>query len=130
MVSHYKATYVPANEFESLAEPTWPMRDDAGNLWDRAYLKQKSIDPWKVITDKGVKVHVGEWGVMNQTPQDVALAFMEDYLSLWKEVGWGWAIWGINGSFGIVDNPRPGVELEDYKGKKVNRAMLELLKRY
>ncbi|MDR1644402.1 MAG: cellulase family glycosylhydrolase [Tannerellaceae bacterium] len=130
MVSHYKATYVPANEFESLAEPTWPMHDDAGNLWDRALLRQKSIEPWKVITDKGVKVHVGEWGVMNQTPQDVALAFMEDYLALWKEVGWGWAIWGINGSFGIVDNPRPGVELEDYKGRKVNRAMLELLKRY
>jgi endoglucanase len=130
MVSHYGATYVPENEFESKAYPTWPMTDDAGNLWNRDMLRKKSIDPWKVITDKGVKVHVGEWGVMNLTPQDVALAFMEDYLALWKEAGWGWSIWGINGSFGIVDNPRPGVELEDYKGRKINRAMLELLKRY
>ncbi len=130
MVSHYKATWVPENEFESFKEPTWPMTDDAGNLWDKAMLKKKSIDPWKVVTDKGVKVHVGEWGVLNTVPQDVTLKFMEDYLALWKEAGWGWSIWGISGGFGVVDAERPGIVLEDYKGKKINRPMLELLKRY
>lgn len=130
MVSHYQATWVPKNEFEAFGEPTWPMKDDAGNLWDKKMLRKMSIDPWKTVVDKGVKVHVGEWGVLNTVSQPVALAFMEDYLSLWKEAGWGWALWGIEGNFGVVNNQRPGVVLEDYKGKKVNRQMIELLKRY
>ena len=74
--------------------------------------------------------HVGEWGCFNKTPHDVALAWMGDYLSLWKEAGWGWALWNLRGSFGVMDSERADVAYEDYKGRKLDRKMLELLRRH
>lgn len=55
---------------------------------------------------------------------------MEDMLSLWKEAGWGWALWNFRGSFGILDSGREDVNYEDYKGHKLDRALLELLQSY
>ena len=97
-VSHYTATWVPKNEFETFNPPTWPLRGDDGKIWDKAALKAKLIDSWQPVVDKGVKVHAGEWGCYNKTPHDVTLSWMEDILSLWKDVGWGHAMWNLKGS--------------------------------
>jgi endoglucanase len=78
----------------------------------------------------GVQVHVGEWGVFNKTPHATALAWMEDSLSLWKEAGWGFSLWNLRGQFGVLDSGREDVTYEDFKGHKLDRRMLELLKRY
>jgi endoglucanase len=40
MVSHYKATWVPQNEFESFEPPVWPMIDSKGQLWNREKLRR------------------------------------------------------------------------------------------
>jgi endoglucanase len=86
------------------------------------------IEPWQRLAAKGVAVHVGEWGCFNKTPHHVALAWMADYLSLWKEAGWGWALWNLRGSFGVMDSERADVAYEDYGGHKLDRRMLELLR--
>lgn len=78
--------------------------------------------------DKGVKVHVGEWGCFNKTPHDVAISWMTDLLSLWKEVGWGHAMWNLKGSFGVLDSERDDVKYEDFKNHKLDREMLELIR--
>ena len=130
MVSHYTATWVPENEFESFEYPTWPMHDKNGLLWDRERIKQELIAPWLSLVEQGVPVHVGEWGCYNKTPHDVTLAWMEDMLSIWKELGWGWAMWNFRGSFGVFDSGREDVKYEDFRGQKLDREMLELLKRY
>ena len=96
-VSHYTATWVPKEEFESFAVPTWPLKDDKGTTWDKERLRKELIEPWQRLAEKGVAVHVGEWGCYNKTPHDVALAWMGDFLSLWKEAGWGWALWNLRG---------------------------------
>ena len=127
-VSHYTATWVPKDEFESFNVPTWPLKDDKGKVWDRARLKSECIDPYKPLVEKGVQIHVGEWGCFNQTPHDVALAWMSDFLSLWKEAGWGHSMWNLRGSFGILDSGRKDVAYEDFKGHKLDRKMLELLR--
>ncbi len=129
-VSHYTATWVPKDEFESFNLPTWPFKDDKGTVWDRARLKREDIDPYKPLVAKGVQIHVGEWGCFNKTPHAVALAWMEDSLSLWKEAGWGSSMWNLRGSFGVMDSERQDVQYEDFKGHKLDRKMLELLKRY
>lgn len=129
-VSHYTATWVPRDEFESLNTPTWPMKDDQGQVWDRARLRREFIDRYKPLTDRGVQVHVGEWGCFNKTPHDVTLAWMQDCLSLWKEARWGFAMWNLRGSFGVMDSERRDVNYEDYKGHKLDRRMLELLKEH
>jgi endoglucanase len=127
-VSHYTATWVPKEEFESFAVPTWPLKDDKGTTWDKERLRQKLIEPWQRLAEKGVGVHVGEWGCYSKTPHAVALAWMGDYLALWKEAGWGWALWNLRGDFGILDSNRADVQYEDYKGHKLDRRMLELLR--
>ncbi|HVU35275.1 MAG TPA: cellulase family glycosylhydrolase [Opitutaceae bacterium] len=127
MVSHYTATWVPPAEFESTAKPTWPMVDKHGVLWNREKLREELIVKWQPLTDRGVPIHVGEWGCFDRTPHDVCLAWMGDLLALWKQAGWGWSMWNLRGSFGIVDSGRDDVTYEKFHGHQLDRKMLELL---
>jgi endoglucanase len=127
-ISHHGATWVPLDEYETMKTPVWPLTDDKGHRWDRAKLKQEYVDKWKPLTDLGVQVHVGEWGCYNQTPHEVALAWMSDCLAVWREAGWGNALWNLRGNFGVLDSGRKDVNYEDSKGHKVDRKMLELLR--
>lgn len=83
--------------------------------------------PWREIEAQGAGVIVGEWGVYNHTPHDVALAWMDDCLDIWKKAGWGWALWNLRGEFGILDSNRADVKYEDYLGHRLDRKMLEHL---
>ncbi len=129
-VSHYTATWVPKESYQTFKEPTWPLTGDDGKVWDKSVLKEKLIDSWQPIIDQGVQVHVGEWGCYNKTPHDVALRWIEDLLSLWKDAGWGHAMWNLKGDFGPLNSKRADVKYENYKGHKLDRKMLELLKKY
>jgi len=129
-LSHYTANWVPRNEFEGFSVPTWPLRGEDGTLWDKTALKAKLIDRWQPLVDKGVQIHVGEWGCYNKTPHDVTLCWMRDILSLWKEAGWGHALWNLKGTFGVLDSERSDVKYENFKSHKLDRKMLELLKEY
>lgn len=100
-----------------------------GHATTKDDLWRENIAPWKQLESTGVGVHVGEWGAHNLTPHDVVLRWMADQLELFKRAGWGWALWNLRGSFGPVDSERKDVKYEDYKGHKLDRAMLELLKR-
>jgi endoglucanase len=127
MVSHYTAGWVPKKEFESFATPTWPMTDNRGVLWNREKLRQEMIAKWQPLIQLGAPVHVGEWGCLNRTPHEACLAWMNDLLALWKEAGWGWSMWNLRGSFGILDSGRADVQYENFRGHKLDRKMLELL---
>ena len=124
-VSHHTAQWVPKEEFETFAIPTWPLRDDKGTTWDRERLRAELIAPWQRLAERGVGVHVGEWGCYNKTPHAVALAWMDDFLALWNNAGWGWALWNLRGDFGVLDSKRADVQYEDFKG---DRKTLELLR--
>jgi endoglucanase len=127
-ISHYKANWMKGSD--EWPEPTWPLKipqKDREELWDRAKLVKNRMDPWKALEKNGSGVHVGEWGAFNKTPHAVALAWMTDYLELWKEAGWGWAMWNFRGAFGPLDSGRKDVNHEDWKGHKVDRRMMELI---
>lgn len=72
----------------------------------------------------------GEWGCHNKTPHEVVLTWMEDQLQLWKEAGWGWALWQFKGNFGVLNSNRSDVVYEDFNGLLLDRKMLELLQSY
>jgi endoglucanase len=129
-VSHYKATWVPKAAFQTFKIPTWPLTGDDGKIWDKTALKTLLIDTWKPLVDRGVQVHVGEWGCYNKTPHHVALKWMRDMLSLWKEVGWGHAMWNLKGDFGPLNSSRTDVKYEKFRGHQLDREMLELLKEF
>lgn len=123
-VSHHKASWVNGQNWP---EPSWPLELGPGNTWDKERLRREQIAPWQALEKMGVGVHVGEWGAYQFTPHAVALAWMKDNLDLWKEAGWGWALWNFRGSFGILDSGRSDVKYEDWNGHRLDRAMLELL---
>jgi len=127
-ISHYKASWVGGAD--KYAEPTWPLKLGEHEVWDRARLHKNRIEPWQALEKRGVGVHVGEWGAFNRTPHKVVLAWMRDCLELWKDAGWGWALWNFRGGFGIVDSHRADVEYEDFHGHRLDRQMLELLRKY
>jgi len=127
MLTHYTASWVPKNEFESLALPTWPMTDASGRVWNRATLKAELIDKWQPLVQLGVPIHVGEWGCFNRTPHAATLGWMRDILALWKDAGWGWSMWNLRGDFGPIDSKRADVRYETFRGHQVDRAMLDLL---
>jgi endoglucanase len=122
-ISHYLAPWFNGGRF---ALPTWPLKKPKETI-DREWLKKNCIEPWQKLEEKGVGVHVGEWGVYNKTPHDVVLGVARDYLELWKEAGWGWALWNLRGSFGILDSGRSDVTYEDFHGHKLDKKFLELL---
>ncbi len=129
-VSHYTAHWVPKDAFQTFEIPTWPLKGKDGKVWDRSVLKEVLIDKWKPLVDMGVPVHVGECGCYNKTPHNVALSWMNDLLSLWKEAGWGYALWNLKGTFGVLNSQRTDVKYEKYKGHKLDRKMLELIKEF
>lgn len=124
-VTHYKANWVPGAE--NYPEPTWPLERKEKATIDKDFLRKDRIDPWKKLQQKGVGIHVGEWGAFNHTPHKVVLAWMRDVLDLWKEAGWGWSLWNFHGGFGILDSGRSDVAYEDFRGHKLDREMLKLL---
>ena len=94
---------------------------DGTALWNELY------KPWKDLEAQGVGVMVGEWGAFNRTPHDVVLRWMKDLLAVWKDAGWGWALWNFDGSFGILDSGRSDTAYGELEGRKVDNAMLGLL---
>ena len=125
-VTHYKASWVPASM--KWPVPTWPMQLREGDVWDRERLRRERVPAWKALEAKGVGVYVGEFGCHNQTPHAVVLAWLRDVLALFKEAGWGWALWNLSGSFGIIDSGRTDVVYENWKGHQLDRRMLETLR--
>ena len=114
----------------AVREPAWPLKRGDKVQCDKGTLRHQRIEPWKNLELKGVGVHVGEWGAFNKTPHPVALAWMRDCLELWKEAGWGWSLWNLRGGFGVLDSERKDVTYENFRGDKLDREMIELLKSF
>lgn len=126
IISHYKAPWANKDP-DSLPEPKWP-----GQVGDR-YLSRELLDeyykPWIELTKSGVGVHCGECGCWNKTPHDVFLAWFTDVLDILGENKIGFALWEFVGSFGILDSGRTDVAYEDWHGHKLDRKLLDLLRK-
>jgi len=100
------------------------------HMQNREWLKNTYIKPWDEFIKNGCGAMIGEWGAHNRTPHDVVLRWMEDNLINFKEADMGWALWNLNGSFGILNSARNDVNYENYNGYKLDRKMLNLLQKY
>ncbi len=130
LISHFRASWVNWELVQKFPEKqlSWPLIVD-GEKYDRQSIYESSVKPWEPWIAKGGKVHIGEMGCHNRTPHDIALAWLEDVFDVFKEQGWGWSLWNLRGSFGIIDSGRKDVKYENFRGAKLDRKMLELLKR-
>ena len=117
-VSHYKANWMKGSDTWDV--PTWPLILEK-ETWDKDRLRQEQL-PWVRLQQQGVGVHVGEWGAFNHTPHDVVLAWMQDSLDLWKGNGWGWSLWNLYGSFGVLDSNRADVKYEAFQRAPIGQG--------
>lgn len=122
-VSHHKAGWFKGWEGH---EPVYPGGDWWGQAWDRAAIHE-FYAPWREVGARGRTIHVGEFGCFDQTPNDVALRWLADLFSLWKEYGWGWGMWNFKGPFGIIGHHRSGARFEEMDGYMVDRDLFELM---
>lgn len=126
-LTHYQAEWIQGAD--GWERPTYPLREGTVE-WTRETLRQQRVEPWKLLESRGMGVLIGEFGAYNRTPHRVVLAWMRDSLQLWRDAGWGWALWNFRGPFGILDSGRTDVSYENWRGAKLDRAMLELLQSF
>lgn len=131
LISHYAANWVYGDGPMYFPEEKlgWPL-DENGRIYDKQWLRETLGRNWNPWIEAGGRVHIGEFGCHNRTPHDVALAWLKDQFDIFEENGWGWSLWNLTGSFGVMDSGRRDVKYENYKGHKLDRRMLELLLRY
>jgi endoglucanase len=123
-VSHHRAGWW--SDQARAPEPKYPGLKWQGRRWDHAALRE-SYRAWRSVEKRGVKIHIGEFGCFRHTPDDIALRWLADLLGVYKEFGWGYALWQFQGPFGIIDHGRPGSRFEPFAGYNVDRALLELM---
>lgn len=128
LVSHYGASWVYGNGPMSFPKEKlmWPLDAD-GRHYDRQWLLDMQQRSWTLLFSQGGQVFIGEFGCHNQTPHAVALKWLQDNLSVFHQMGLGWALWNLRGSFGILDSGRSDVDYEDFHGHKLDRQMLNIL---
>ncbi len=125
-VSFYKATWAGG---VASPEPRWPCVDGEGERWDRQRL-EAHFRTWARLAEQGIGVHCGEGGCFNHTPHTVALAWFEDVLGVLTGFGIGYALWNFRGPFGVLDSQRNDVVYEDWHGHRLDRKLLDLLRRF
>lgn len=127
-VSHYRASWVDRNM--DFPEPAWPLLNEDGTVRISRQTLEERFAPWVELARKGIGVHCGECGCFNRTPHAVMLAWMEDVLEIHSAANIGYALWNLNGPFGILDTGRTDVELEEWYGARLDRKLLVLMQKY
>jgi endoglucanase len=123
-VSHYRANWWDGHT--TAPAPEYPGQVWEGRTWGRAALRD-FYQPWRDVEAGGARVHIGECGCYNKTPNDIALRWFTDLFALYGEFGWGHALWNFAGDFGIVAHGRPGAVYEEMHGYQVDRQLLDIL---
>ena len=126
-VSHYRAPWVYKNP-DDAPMPVWPGVID-GKSFSRKNLEEL-YKPWIELVKQGVGVHCGECGCWRETPHEVFLAWFGDVLDVLTENGIGYALWNFRGDFCVLDSGRKDIEYADWYGHKLDKKMLELLKKH
>ncbi len=126
-VSHFRAPWA-VKDPDSQPVPVWPGENN-GKYYGREQLEQ-FYKPWIDLVRQGVGVHCGECGCWKKTPHQVFLAWFEDVIDILTGEGIGYALWNFRGDFGILDSGREDVSYSDWHGHKLDKKLLELLKKY
>jgi endoglucanase len=141
IVSHYKAPWA-FKDVDNLPEPRWPGTVEYRNVdsqTGKTVLRTEKLGremleqfyrPWIELMKAGVGVHCGECGCWNKTPHAVFLAWFEDVLDILTTNGIGYALWEFDGTFGVLNSERTDIAYEDWHGQKLDRKLLDLLRKY
>ena len=108
--------------------PCWPPKGWTDGV---EWLEKNYVNAWRPAIEDDTFLFVGEFGCHQRTvPHQTYLAWLEDVLKLCKRHNWGWALWNLDGTFGILDTPRTDCDFEDFQGHRLDRAALDVLLKY
>jgi endoglucanase len=128
-LSHYQAPWWREGGMD-FPEPIWPGAMEADHVpWKRKTLEDH-YRQWADTAAKGVGVHCGEGGCYKHTPHAVFLRWLEDVLDILTGHNIGYALWNFRGDFGVMDSERKDVDYEDFHGHRLDRRLLDLLRRH
>lgn len=125
-ISHYKAPWASSRPDE-MPVPVYPGK--TGNRTFNREVLEKYYQPWIDLKNSGVGVHCGECGSWNKTPHEVFLAWFADVTDILSSHQIGFALWEFIGDFGMLNSGRADVDYQDWHGYKLDRKLLELIKR-
>lgn len=125
-VSHYQAPWVFKDPSKAPV-PVWPGTIE-GKYYGREQLEE-FYKPWIELKERGTGVHCGECGCWRNTPHDIFLAWFSDVTDILTRNGIGYALWNFRGDFGILDSGRADVNYTDWYGHKLDKKLLDLLKK-
>ncbi|MBN1648381.1 MAG: cellulase family glycosylhydrolase [Spirochaetales bacterium] len=123
IISHYQTPW--CDDTKDLPFADYPGAEFGGKKWDIKELRN-FFGEWKQLEKKGVAVHIGEFGCYNKTPNETALRWFTDLFTIFRENGWGYAMWNFEGPFGIIGHGRPGAEYTRIDGYDVDKKLFEL----
>ena len=123
-LSHHGVAWMNLDKREC---PPWP---PAGYKSGREWFLKEYFKNWESVEKFGDFLHMGEFGTYFKCPHATALRWTEDLLAIAKEKNLGWAMWNLDGAFGLLDSGRTDCEFEDFEVHKLDRRMLELLIKY
>ena len=126
-ISHYQAPWANKDP-EHAPLPVWP--GQVGNQYLSRAMLESFYKPWVELVGQGVGVHCGECGCWKKTPHAVFIAWFTDVLDILHGAGIGFATWNFIGDFGLLDSGREDVVYEDWYGHKLDRKMLDLMRKY
>jgi endoglucanase len=106
--------------------PQYPGVSFEGKRWGKDDIRT-FYEPWRSVERAGTPIHIGEFGCYEQTPNPDALRWLTDVVELFREFGWGYAMWQFEGPFGIIGHRRPGARFEIRHGYLVDVDLLDLL---
>ncbi len=86
-------------------------------------------DNVELANENNIAFMVQEFGVYNKTPYSVTLAFLSDLMDFFIDNGIGWAMWNLDGSFGILNSGRNDCPYETFHENQLDRGMLDILSR-
>ena len=130
-ITHYGTFYVA----QPPREPDWPidpkLLTEAGENYRWLFRSpEEACDAYKPLQDAGYPVMIGEFGCHSAIRHETCLKWMEHCLKLWQKRNLGWALWNLDGDFGILDSGRKDVAYEKFRGHLLDRKMLDLLQKY
>ena len=85
------------------------------------------LENFELARENNIPFMVQEFGVHNQTPHETSVAFLDDLIGFFEEQEVGWALWNLNGSFGILNSGRTDCNYEAWQGYQLDRQMLDVL---
>lgn len=105
---------------------SWPVRTSVGEEFGKFWLADH-YRSWIDLARADKSLLCGEAGCPSVVPQDQALAWFKDFVTLLGPSLWGLALWQFRGPQGLVDSTRPDAQLVNCPAGKLDARLLELM---